>query len=69
MTKFLLTQILVLVVASVASAASCDIEPTSDGKFGVREFRSSGWVYLVRNLSYEQAAKALDRLRASGRCD
>lgn len=69
MLKFFVAQIFVALISSSAFAATCDIEPTSDGKFGVRELRTSGWIYLVRNLTYEQAAKALNRLQAQGRCD
>lgn len=46
----------------------CEVKQTSDGDFGVRELRPSGWVYIVRQLSFEQAVETLEYLKAINRC-
>lgn len=50
------------------SPRQCDIEQTSAGDYGVREYRASGWVYIVRGLSYERAEAAYAHLVTAGRC-
>ena len=70
--KFLLPlffAILLMAQAYAAEAAACQIQQTSSGDFGIREYRASGWVYLVRGLSYEEAVRALENLQATGRCE
>lgn len=57
-----------LVASSAAFATACDIEPIR-GEYGVREYRASGWVFITTNQTYEQAARTLERLQASGRCN
>lgn len=64
-----LTFLSLILTSTPSLAASCDIEQTSNGKWGVREYRASGWVYIVRNLSYQSAQDLLERLKADGRCD
>lgn len=67
--KKLIVLLMISVGSLTAQAAACDIEQTSDGRYGVREYRASGWVYIVRGLSYSEAVKALGRLQSSGRCN
>jgi len=58
-------------MANVAQANSlaCDIEQTKAGDYGVRELRASGWVYIVRGLTYAEAEKAYWNLVTQGRCE
>ena len=51
-----------------ASSFACDIEQTKDGDYGVRELRASGWVYIIRQLTYQEAVNAYMNLVAQGRC-
>jgi len=46
----------------------CEVKQTSDGDFGVRELRPSGWVYIVRQLSLEEAVETLEYLKFINRC-
>jgi hypothetical protein len=54
-----LTLILLALTLSPALASAeprtCDVEQTSDGDYGVRELRASGWVYIKRQLTEDQA--------------
>lgn len=58
-------------MANVAQADSlaCDIEQTKAGDYGVRELRASGWVYIVRGLTHEEAVSAYWNLVTQGRCE
>ena len=70
--KTLILALTLLAISPVSRAEDsprqCDIEQTSAGDYGVRELRASGWVYIVRGLSYERAEAAYAHLVTAGLC-
>ncbi len=46
----------------------CEVSQTRAGDFGVRKLTASGWIYIVRQLTYEKAVETLEYLRLMNRC-
>ncbi len=67
MKKMILVLALTL-TAIPAFSYQCDIEPIK-GKYGVRQLRASGWVFLTQGQSYQDAENSLVDLRAGEQCD